>query len=226
MAKTNKVVTDIFGNEVTHYGCATIQDACELGGVQTPSNSNKLVTIGDVLNKHPYNVGLVDNPNVEYSEDEQAVAYDDLRVQDWIELPMGNELQKFGVLRLRDTMAASALSGNSSNSEYLTRSSLNIGTCIIDTNNTSLVPGYIKVQVSDMASQYIANPDRRGYEIVLQNFLSNLYDESSLEIKSITLKDTVNSTDATSGSDYSTNSDASEFNIPSSQKRIVVENGQ
>lgn len=226
MAKTNKVVTDISGNVVTYYGCATIQDACELGGVQAPVDANRLVTVNDVLDKHPYNVGLIDEPNIEYSKGEQIVAYDDLNIQQLIELPFGNENQKLGVLRLDASMNTIIAPGGTADQGYLTKSGTQIPKCTIDTNNTFLVPGYIKVQIQDFTSEYIAGTEKRGFEIVLQNFLSNVYDEFSLKIKSISLKDATSDGDATVGSDYSTTPDGSDFNIPDSQKRIVVENGQ
>jgi hypothetical protein len=61
MAQTNKVITDSSGNEITYYGCATVSDACELGGVAPDANmENKLVIVDDVINSNTYNVTLAD----------------------------------------------------------------------------------------------------------------------------------------------------------------------
>jgi hypothetical protein len=83
MAQTNKVITNSAGNEITYYGCATVSDACELGGVAPVTDqTNSLVVLNDVLDNHVYNVQLSAEPKVEYSDWNQAIAYDDLVTYD------------------------------------------------------------------------------------------------------------------------------------------------
>jgi hypothetical protein len=111
MAKSNNIIIDANGNEITYYGCATISDACELGGVTTDiTDSNKLVVIDDVLNNYPYNVQLTSNPKIEYSDNTQSVAYDDLIVYSSTDTPLTKPSnQKFGVMSLGLGMKASPL---------------------------------------------------------------------------------------------------------------------
>lgn len=230
MAQTNKVITDSSGNEITYYGCATVSDACELGGVAPDADmGNHLVVVDDVINNNTYNVTLADETKIEYSSNSQAVAYDDLVVCEAIKTPMYKPLnQKLGVLLLNSSLVASPLStfGTGEASDYLTYSSLQLGRVRINKSKTTIIPAYIRVMLQSMTNSYIDGSAMQGYEIVLQNFITDLYDGSSLKIKKVSLKDCIISDEFSSTSIYNSSVDASAFNITdTTQSRAVVENG-
>lgn len=229
MAKSNNIIIDANGNEITYYGCATISDACELGGVTTDiTDSNKLVVIDDVLNNYPYNVQLTSNPKIEYSDNTQSVAYDDLIVYSGTDTPLIKPSnQKFGVMSLGLGMKASPLQVTGQNinlDDYLSYSSMGSSMVNINGQDTVVVPEYFRIQLTSPFNVYSNTSTLQGYEIIIQNFLSDLYDASSLEITELNINDGFGAMASTNL--YSTEVDASRFNITNtSQKRAVVDLG-
>ena len=212
---------------VVHYGCATVGEACTLGGLQPGSNSNKLIVLDDVLDKHTYNVSLAKETKVEYSSNNQVVAYDDLVVYDGVFQALTSpSTQKLGVMGLNISMTASAFFTSGSGSDnYLTESGVSATWCSVNRTKTVQLPGVVRIYLSSIGGTYLNQNSRLGYEILLQNFITNLADPTSLSIKSMTCGDCIDGT-TSSSTLYSTSVDASAFNITdNTQKRIVVETG-
>lgn len=229
MSKEIKIYTDSEGNEMTHYGCATIQDACDLGNTTAAGETNKLIILDDVLNNNLYNVSLVENPNVEYSDNRQAVAYVDLMQYEGLPAPLSSsDNQKLGVMVFSDSYTYTALTavGNTTLTKYLLKDSQLIPDLTVNANKTVIEPGCIKVYLNSINNIYVNQTTRFGYEIIFQNFIDSLYDGASLEIKSVTFQDCIDSREATTVSEYNTSFDTSPFGFSSTtQKRTVVENG-
>lgn len=227
MAQTNKVITNAAGNEITYYGCATVSDACELGGL-TPNidQADRLIVLDDVLDKHTYNVQLSNDPKIEYSDPNQIVAYDDLVTYDGTFCALTSpSTQKLGVMCLSDSMAAEALSISGQGSGYLQKTDMLVRTWgTINRTKTKQLPGTIRIYISSLLGNYLNQGSRLGYEILLQNFITNLAVPSSLSIKRMTCYDRIDNTTAESDQ-YSTSVDASVFGVTdTTQKRIVVDN--
>lgn len=229
MAQTNKVITDSSGNEITYYGCATVSDACQLGGVATDvDTANQLIILDDVLDNHTYNVQLTQNPKIEYCDSDQAVAYDDLVVYQGTQVAMTKPAnQKLGVLLLNSSLVAQPLSYKGTGTDdYLAFSDVQLSNAQVNKSKTTITPGYIRVSLYSMSNTYVNGSSMQGYEIVLQNFLEDLYDGTSLEIKRISFQDSIDGANPTVTTTYNTSVDASAFNITgTTQKRAVVENG-
>ena len=245
MAKNNYTITHSDGSQSTYYGCSTVAEACEVGEVAVPSGiaSNASVTIGEIQDVNSYNVALTEELVVNYSENSQLVAYQDLvKFQGLYKQLEFQETSKLGVMEITSqdentTFTALGRKYQNQQNGLLLKTNKNQNQLLINTDKLSQDRPIIKVHLEHGVlnnlgyhsglvggnNVYFTSPIK-GYEIVLQDFIGEC-ESSSVKLRSMKVVDTTSDIEVSSSS-YIESTDATRFFLSDPiQKCLIVDSG-
>lgn len=237
MSKGKYTVVDSDGIERTYYGCATVNEACQLGNVSpnnVTKNANQLLTFQDCFENPEYGVTVREDPVISYSV-EQAVAYEDLiPYEEYGILPKVSS-QKLGVLSISPTTnniierACQPAEGNTDNCFTLKQSdsSGDLGQLAPTIFEQKQYSGRIDISILPLAINkpgVVYTYNISGLDIVLCNFIEDNFDSQSLVIRKIRLTNMYEGSDAGTSTDF-INQDVSEFAMTSDYESIVASSG-